>query len=270
MVTATKEQIHEAVREKYGELARTHDSEKDRACCAPSCCKNEEKAPAQDQAHSVPHPPDYTPEEIASVPKGAYLGAGSGAPVKHLGLKPGEVVVDLGSGAGVDSFLAANAVGPNGLVYGFDLTPDMLERARRNAVQGGYQNVSFRQTDIEQLPLPPAAADAAISNCVINLAPDKAAVYRELFRVIKPGGRISIADIVLRGEAPAVQNFRERSGQDSWCACTSGALREEDYLAAVRAAGFGDVRIVAERPAEQQPGQGVSATAITLTAGKPA
>ena len=233
MLTATKEQIHNAVKERYGDLARTFDVEKSGGdCCAPSCCKSE----------TAPQPasPDYTAAEIASVPKGAYLGAGSGAPVKHLSLKPGEVVIDLGAGAGMDSFLAANIVGTGGQVYGFDLTPDMLERARRNAEQGGYRQVSFQQTDIEHLPLPAGTADAATSNCVINLTPDKTAVYREIFRVLKPGGRFAIADIVLRGDVAAVQAFRERSDKGSWCACTSGALLEQDYLAAIRAAGFDD------------------------------
>jgi len=261
MITASKEQIHNAVRERYSELARTFDVGKSSGdCCAPSCCKTETAA--------QPQSPDYTAEEIASVPKGAYLGAGSGAPVKHLNLKPGEVVVDLGSGAGMDSFLAANAVGVAGHVYGFDLTPDMLERATRNAEQGGYGNVSFRQTDIERLPLSSATADAATSNCVINLTPDKGAVYQELFRILKSGGRFSVADIVLHGEAAVVQAFRERSDKGLWCACTSGSLRKEDYLAAIRAAGFDDVRIVAERPAELQPGEGVAARAITITGRK--
>ena len=262
MTNATKEQIHDAVRERYGELARTFDVEKEGTnCCAPSCCKSE--------AAPQPKSPDYTAEEIASVPKGAYLGAGSGAPVKYLALQPGEVVVDLGAGAGMDSFLAANAVGATGTVHGFDLTPDMLERARHNAQSGGYKNVTFQQSDIERLPLAAASADAATSNCVINLTPDKSAVYREIFRVLKPGGRFSIADIVLRGRPAAVQAFRERSDKGSWCACTSGALREEEYLAAIRAAGFDDVRIVAERLAEAQPGDEVVSTAVTLTGRRP-
>lgn len=258
----TKEQIHDAVRERYGELARTFDVEKSGGdCCSPSCCKSE----------TAPQPlsPDYTPEEISAVPKGAYLGAGSGAPVKFLQLKAGEVVIDLGSGAGMDTFLAANAVGPKGQVFGFDLTEDMLLRARKNAAEGNYSNVSFQKTDIEHLPIPAGFADAATSNCVINLTPDKGAVYKDLFRVLKPGGRFSVADIVLRGDAASVQSFRESSGKGQWCACTSGALREEDYLAAIRAAGFDDVRIVAERPAEMQLGSDVASIAVTITGRKP-
>ena len=254
----SKETIHQAVQNVYGAVARTRNKEgKSEECCAPSCCSTETKPLS-----------DYTPEELASVPKGAYLGEGSGAPVRHLGLKPGEVVVDLGSGAGMDTFLAANAVGAAGRVHGFDLTPDMLERAHANAAAGGYKNVSFERTDIEKLPLPDGAADAAISNCVINLTPDKAAVYREIHRVLKPGGRISIADIVLRGTEEAVRKFRDSSSVGSWCACVSGALTEQDYLAATRSAGFSDVRIAAERLAQSQPGGELSGVAVTITAHK--
>jgi SAM-dependent methyltransferase len=250
-----KEEIHAAVQATYGEVARTRGiAEPAAACCG---------------ADLTPLS-DYTPEELGSVPKGAYLGEGSGVPVRFAGLEPGDVVVDLGAGAGLDTFLAANRVGPTGCVHGFDLTPDMLERARQNARQAGYTNVSFERADIERLPLPDAAADAAISNCVINLTPDKGAVYREIFRVLKPGGRLSVSDIVMRGAPAAIQAFRESAGTDAWCACVSGALEERDYLGTIRAAGFTEVRIVSERPAQSQPGGGVEAVAITLTARKPA
>ncbi len=261
---ATKEAIHQAVQSAYGAVARTRNKsgENEAACCGPTCCG---KAEADQRPLT-----DYTPEELASVPKGAYLGEGSGVPVRHAGLKPGEVVVDLGSGAGMDSFLAANAVGPRGRVHGFDLTSDMLERARENASAAGgkYAHVSFDRADIEHLPLPDASADAAISNCVINLTPDKAAVYRGIFRVLRSGGRLSVADIVVRGKQQDVDVLREKLGAEGWCACLTGALREEDYLGAIRAAGFRDVRIVAERPAQFQPGSGVTAAAVTITAKK--
>jgi len=248
----SKKAIHQAVRSAYGEVARKAGVTRHAACC---------------DAHVIP-PSDYSAKELASVPKGAYLGEGSGTPVRYAGLRPGEAVVDLGAGAGMDSFLAANRVGPTGCVYGFDLTPEMVARAQRNAAHGNYTNVSFERADIEQLPLAAGMADAAISNCVINLAPNKAKVFAEIFRVLRPGGRLSLSDIVLRGQQEAIRVFREQAGPDTWCACISGALRDEDYLAAIRAAGFANVRVVAERPAQLQPGAGVAAVAVTITARK--
>jgi len=252
--TDKRETIHRAVEATYGAVARTRNlTEPATGCCG-----------ADRQPLS-----DYTPEELASVPRGAYLGEGSGAPVRYADLRPGEIVVDLGAGAGMDSFLAANAVGPAGRVYGFDLTRDMLERARRNAAEGNYAHVAFEQAEIERLPLPDGAADAAISNCVINLAADKSAVFAEVFRVLRPRGRFSISDIVLRGESASVRAFREKAGLEAWCACVSGAFEEQDYLSTIRAAGFTDLKVVAERPAQFQPGGNVQAVAITLTARKP-
>jgi ubiquinone/menaquinone biosynthesis C-methylase UbiE len=177
-------------------------------------------------------------------------------------------VIDLGSGAGIDSFLAANQVGPSGRVYGFDLTPEMIARARQNAA-GKYASVGFEQAQIEHLPLASGTADVAISNCVINLSPDKSKVFAEIFRVLRPGGRISISDIVLRGDADAVEIVRRNPELKKWCACVLGALRQEGYLQAIRDAGFVDVKLVSERPARSQPGGDVAAVAITLTGRKP-
>ena len=243
--------IHEAVVAAYGELARTGGGK------TTGCCTVE-----------LPASPDYTAEELASVPAGAYLSAGSGNPVRHAQLRRGEVVVDLGSGAGIDSFLAANQVGTSGRVYGFDLTPEMIARARQNAA-GKYPNVSFELAKIERLPLPSVTADAAISNCVINLSPDKSTVFKEIFRVLRPGGRISISDIVLRGDAEAVEMLRHNPELGKWCACVLGALRQDEYLEAIRNAGFVDGKLVSERPARSQPGHDILAVAITLTARKP-
>lgn len=252
---ASKEAIHARVTAAYGLVARTAaEAEEAGACC---------------RAEATPLS-DYSAEELASVPRGAYLGEGSGAPVRYAELQPGEVVIDLGAGAGMDSFLAANRVGPTGKVHGFDLTPEMVERAQRNAAAGDYANVQFARVDIERLPLPSAAADAAISNCVINLAPDKPAVFAEIFWVLRPGGRLSVADIVLRGVREAIRDFRQKAGPEGWCACVSGALAEDEYLEAIRGAGFTDVRLVSERPAMSQPGGGVVAVAVTITARKPA
>jgi len=247
---AEAERIHEAVAAIYGEHARAGGK-------ASGCCTVEQPA-------SV----DYSAEELAAVPAGAYLGAGSGNPVRWAELKPGETAIDLGSGAGMDSFLAANQVGPGGRVYGFDLTPEMIARARRNLTPK-YSNVSFEQAKIEQLPIASATADVAISNCVINLAPDKSKVFAEIFRVLRPGGRMAIADIVLRGEAQAVEQVRRNPAPEKWCACVLGALPEEDYWNAIRDAGFVDLRSVSERPAMLQPGGDVRSVAVTFTARKP-
>jgi arsenite methyltransferase len=247
------EKIHLAVQTIYGEVAKTRQSGAAAACCAPASTSS-----------------DYTPEELASVPEGAYLGEGSGAPVRFANLRRGDVVVDLGAGAGMDSFLAANRIGPEGHVHGFDLTPEMLERARKNAAAGGYSNVTFERGDIAHLPLDDASSNVAISNCVINLTPDKNAVYRELARVLKPGGRIAIADIVLRGPDAEIRALHERANAMNWCACVAGALEQQEYIQAIRDAGFEDLNIASERPAMSQPGGGVEAVAITLTARKPA
>lgn len=247
----TAEEQKEKVREAYGEIARTRSAQEAPACCAPAG-----------------HAPDYSPEEIASVPEGAFLGEGSGNPARAARLQPGETVVDLGCGAGMDVLLAANQVGEPGRVVGIDMTPEMLTRARANAARGHYPQVEFRQADIERLPLADDSADVALSNCVINLAPDKAAVYREIFRVLKPGGRFAIADIVLRGEPGRIHRA---IAQMAPCSCVSTALEQNAYLETIRAAGFESVGIVAERPALSQPLDAlVRAQAVTLVGWKPA
>ena len=225
------------VRKAYGEIALTTNSETAEACCEPGCCGIEA---AETKA------PDYSKAEISSVPKGAFLSQGSGNPVRAAKLQPGETVIDLGSGAGMDVFLAANAVGKEGRAIGFDMTPEMLERAKTNLDSGDYPQVEFLSAEIDNLPQPDASVDAALSNCVINLAPDKLAVYKEVHRVLKPGARFAIADIVLRGDAELIyRNADKLPG----CSCLSTALREDIYLDTIRDAGFENVEIVAERPA---------------------
>jgi len=250
-MTQTDETLKEKLRAAYGEVARTRDAETAAACCAPPG-----------------YAPDYTPEEIASVPDGAFLGEGSGNPVRAAALRRGEKVIDLGCGAGMDVFLAANQVGPGGQVIGVDMTPEMLERARVNASRGNYSQVAFVQSEIERLPLATASADAVLSNCVINLAPDKAAVYRETYRVLKPGGRFAIADIVLRGEPGAIHKALAECVPGS---CLGTASEQNRYLETIQAAGFEEVKLVSERPAMAQPLQNlVRSYAVTLVGRKPA
>ena len=250
----------EKVRATYGEIAKSRDTQSPASCCAPTCCAPDVNT---DDVNT-----DYSSEEIASVPEGAYLGEGSGNPVLAAKLKPGETVVDLGSGAGMDSYLAANLVGKSGCVVGLDMTPEMLERARKNSARGDYPQVTFRQADIEHLPLESGTADAVLSNCVINLAPDKAAVYREIHRVLKPGGRFAIADIVLRGDPDSIPDAVQNLDA---CGCIATAAEEAAYLDIIRAVGFDDVKIVSERPAQSQPkDSAVRSQAVTLVGKKPA
>ena len=182
----------------------------------------------------------YSEEELHAVPEGANLGLGCGNPIALASLKEGETVLDLGSGAGFDCFLAAQRAGPHGRVIGVDMTPEMLAKARQNAERGGYQNVEFRQGELENLPVENSSVDIIISNCVINLSPDKRTVFKEAFRVLKPGGRIMVSDIVKERELPPnIQNTIE-----AYIGCIAGAVRKEEYLSMIREAGFQEVRIV--------------------------
>jgi len=187
----------------------------------------------------------YTPEELASIPADANMGLSCGNPIALAGLREGEVVLDLGSGGGLDVFLAAARVGPTGRAIGIDMTPEMVERARRNAQKGDadgrpYTNVEFHLASIEKLPLPDASVDVIISNCVINLAADKTAVFREMFRVLKPGGRVAVSDIALRKPLPAEL---EKDIQ-AYVGCVAGALLVGDYERGLRGAGFDAVQVL--------------------------
>lgn len=219
------------VREHYGQIAETAGS-----CCGPttkvSTCGGGEEAMSLQIG--------YHKEELKGLPEGADLGLGCGAPIGLLELKPGETVLDLGSGAGIDAFLAAREVGPQGRVIGVDMTPQMLERARRNAASKNQDNVEFREGRLEALPVDDGSIDAITSNCVINLVPDKAAVFREVARVLKPGGRMVVADIVLDAPLP------EAVAKDlaAWVGCISGALPRQEYIRLVESAGLGSVEIL--------------------------
>jgi arsenite methyltransferase len=182
----------------------------------------------------------YSAEELTSIPAEANMGLSCGNPTAIASIRPGEVVVDLGSGGGLDVFLASQLVGAKGRAIGIDMTPEMIERARVNAQNGGYQNVEFHLATIDQLPLADASVDCVISNCVINLAPDKPAVFREIARVLKPGGRLAVSDIALKGELP-----REvAQSMAAYVGCIAGAIKIDDYREGLLAAGFEHVEIV--------------------------
>jgi len=228
-----REEIIKAVRDRYGDIAT-----KSETCCLPSagCCGGESLV------ENISLGIGYRPEDLQAVPDGANLGLGCGNPVALASLQAGETVVDLGAGAGFDCFLAAKAVGEKGRVIGVDMTPAMIDRARANARKGGYGNVEFRLGEIENLPVADNTADIIISNCVINLSPDKGRVFREAFRVLKPGGRLMVSDIVLLKELPPALH----DSAAAYTGCVAGALMKDEYLQKVTAAGFGEVRIIAE------------------------
>ncbi len=241
--TASDEKIKEAVRETYGGIARRYVEEPGRAsCCGPSqaadsCCGPSATAIEITEAASRL----YAGEELDELPESVTdVSLGCGNPTAIAELMPGEVVLDLGSGGGIDCFLAAKKVGPEGRVIGLDMTPDMIKLARRNAKKMGATNVEFRFGEMEEMPLEDASVDVIISNCVVNLSPDKDAVFGEANRVLRPGGRMSISDIVIDGQLP--ESIRNRL--DVWAGCVAGALDEPDYLNKIRAAGFEDVEVV--------------------------
>jgi arsenite methyltransferase len=185
----------------------------------------------------------YSAEELKSIPAEANMGLSCGNPTATAHIRPGEVVVDLGSGGGLDVFLAAKMVGPAGRAIGIDMTPAMIERARASAASAGYTNVEFYESAIESIPLPDASVDCILSNCVLNLAPDKPVVFREMARVLKPGGRLAVSDIALRGELPEAM----AQSMAAYVGCIAGALQVEDYRKGLSAAGFEQIEIVDSR-----------------------
>ena len=228
------EALVEKVRERYAGIARTAGS-----CCGDSC------APTAAEPRAAAGRIGYSADELGSVPDGANLGLGCGAPIDLLALEPGETVLDLGSGPGLDAFLAAQRVGERGRVIGVDMTPEMIERAREGARQVGLEQVEFRQGRLEALPVEDGSVDAVTSNCVINLVPDKARVFAEAARVLRPGGRLVISDIVLDAPLP------ETVGNDlmAYVGCVAGAELRQDYFAAVRAAGLDEIEVLSDSDA---------------------
>lgn len=235
-----KEEVHKIVREGYAEIARQRGScgGDNKATSSVSCGCGSAVGNAEIISKSI----GYTDEDIKTVPDGANLGLGCGNPIALASLKKGEVVLDLGSGAGFDCFLAVSRVGKNGKVIGVDMTPEMLDKARENARKGGYKNVEFRLGEIENLPVADNSVDAIISNCVINLSADKKKVFEEAFRVLKPGGRLMVSDIVVLKELP---DFVKNS-VDAYVGCVAGAIKKNEYLKVIKASGFEAVKVVDE------------------------
>jgi arsenite methyltransferase len=232
-----QEEIKKAVKDRYGNIAGSTAG----CGCSPrgqaqSCC-----GPQMD-IDDIAAKIGYSADDLASIPEGANMGLGCGNPVAMASLKEGEVVLDLGSGGGVDCFIAAKQVGKTGRVIGVDMTPEMIAKANANAKKGGFDNVEFRTGEIEKLPVADGEVDVVISNCVINLSPDKPRVFKEAFRTLMPGGRLMVSDIVLLRELPD----EIRKSVDAYTACVAGALAKDDYLDAIKAAGFIDVDIMGE------------------------
>ena len=222
--------VKKVVREGYAKIAKGKGT-----CCGPSSCN----CGSPDTAREISRGIGYSEAEMSAVPDGANLGLGCGNPVALAALKEGDTVLDLGAGAGFDAFLAAQQVGKAGKVIGVDMTHEMLEKARANAVKGEYTNVEFRLGEIEHLPVADNAVDVVISNCVINLSPDKGQVFSEALRVLKPGGRLMVSDIVLTKELP--EWLRESAA--AYIGCVSGALMKDAYLSAIEGAGFTNVTV---------------------------
>ncbi len=219
--------IKEVVKGRYAQIAR-----QDRQSCCPSCACG---VSPLSQAETV----GYLREDLERVPEEAILGLGCGNPAAVADLKTGEVVLDLGSGAGVDVFLAANKVGVTGRVIGVDMTEEMVDKAKEVAKNHGYQNVGFRLGEIENLPVEDESVDVIISNCVINLSPDKAKVFQEVYRALKPGGRLTVSDIVSEGALPD----EIKNDPDAWAGCVAGALEQQAYLKKIKEAGFENVQV---------------------------
>ncbi len=242
-------EIKQFVRAQYAQIAS------DDGLCCPGCIcpRNSYK-----QARTI----GYAEEELSDLPRRAAMGLGCGNPVPFAALKQGERVLDLGCGGGLDCFVAAHKLDSGGRVIGVDITPEMVERAREAARGHGYANVEFRTGDIESLPVEDRSVDVVISNCSINLCPDKRAAYSEAFRVLRPGGRIVVSDMVTKGTLPE----EVRGNLTAWAECIAGALQRDEYLDVIRQAGFENVRVLSERQLEHLDGE-IHARIISLTVG---
>lgn len=225
------ERIKNAVKARYSQIAERSQQ----SCCSGCGCGIGPLA----QTEAI----GYSGEDLERIPEESVMGLGCGNPTAIAELKPGETVLDLGSGAGIDAFLAADKVGPNGSVIGVDMTEEMIDKAADIAKCNGYTNVEFRLGEIEELPVDDSSVDVVMSNCVINLAPDKAKVFREAYRVLRPGGRLSISDIV----TDRALSDEMRNDLDAWAGCIAGALEQRQYLRIIKEAGFADLQVLSSR-----------------------
>lgn len=226
------DEIKKIVREGYAKAV----TQKTSCCSSGSCCQG------TSQAEAISKTVGYSDAEMNAVPEGANLGFGCGNPVAIASLKEGDIVLDLGSGAGFDAFLAAQRIGKLGRVIGVDMTSEMIEKARANAQKGNYKNVEFRLGEIEKLPIEDNSVDVIISNCVINLSPEKQKVFQEAFRVLKPGGRLMVSDLVLVKDLPEMI----KESIEAYVGCLAGAVKKDEYLEFIRMAGFVDVKVVSQ------------------------
>lgn len=230
---ATNEQIKDMVRQKYSEIALQDKETNESSCCGSGCCSTEVYNIMSDDYSNLE---GYNPE--------ADLGLGCGLPTQFAQIKKGDTVIDLGSGAGNDCFIARKEAGESGKVIGIDFTPAMIEKARENAEKLGYNNIEFRQGDIEKMPVTSNVADVIVSNCVLNLVPNKAGVFQEIYRTLKPGGHFSISDIVLAGELPA----RIQQAAEMYAGCVAGAIQKAEYLSLIEVSGFQTITLQKEKP----------------------
>ncbi len=265
MNTVKNDEVRQAVRRQYGIVAESNDPD---CGCGPSCCS----APSADPV-AVAELLGYSAEEATAVPEGANMGLGCGNPQAIAALKPGETVLDLGSGGGFDCFLAARQVGENGKVIGVDMTPAMISKARGNAQKGGYENVEFRLGEIENLPVADGSVDVIISNCVINLSPDKPRVFAEAYRALKPGGRVAISDVVAVADIPD----DVRRDVDLYTGCIAGASGIAEVEEMLRSAGFAEIRLAPKDESrtfmeDWAPGKSITdyVVSATIEAVKPA
>lgn len=224
-----KEEIRKFVKKRYGKMAKAGVS-----CCQPCECES--------SLRELGKRIGYSEEDLRNVPEASNMGLGCGNPVALAALKEGETVLDLGSGGGIDVFLAAKRVGDKGKVIGVDMTKEMIEKAKSTAQKYGYTNVEFRLGEIENLPVENNSVDVIISNCVINLSVDKEKVFSEAYRVLKPGGKIMISDLVTEGELPE----KIKKSFDAWAGCIAGALEKNEYLDTIRKVGFTNVKVASE------------------------